>query len=172
MISLCEVRLVVFDFDGVFTDNKVIVSEEGVESVSCNRSDGLGLHRLRELGVEAMILSTETNRVVSVRAEKLRLPCIQGCNDKLKALLSEVNGRGLNLGEVAFVGNDINDADCLSNVGCSVVVADAYEEVVPLADIVLSRRGGYGAVREFCDLIWNSRKAEGQNEIRNILSGR
>tara|TARA_B100001115_G_C15723751_1_gene352103 strand:- start:225 stop:743 length:519 start_codon:yes stop_codon:yes gene_type:complete len=172
VISLCEVRLVVFDFDGVFTDNKVIVSEEGVESVSCNRSDGLGLHRLRELGVEAMILSTETNRVVNVRAEKLRLPCIQGCNDKLKALLSEVNGRGFNLGEVAFVGNDINDADCLSNVGCSVVVADAYEEVMPLADIVLSRRGGYGAVREFCDLIWNSRKAEGQNKTGNIRSGR
>ena len=79
----------------------------------------------------------------------------------MKALLSEVNRRGLSLEEVAFVGNDINDADCLSNVGCSVVVADAYEEVMPLADIVLSRRGGYGAVREFCDLIWNSRKAEG-----------
>jgi 3-deoxy-D-manno-octulosonate 8-phosphate phosphatase (KDO 8-P phosphatase) len=154
---LTDIRLVVFDFDGVFTDNTVTVSETGVESVVCCRSDGLGLHRLRAVGVPAMVLSTETNQVVRVRAEKLGLPCIHGCEDKLSALRNEAEQRGLDLAQIAFVGNDINDGTCLQNVGVAVVVADAYAEVMPFADIVLKRRGGDGAVREFCDLVWCGR---------------
>ena len=109
------------------------------------------------MGVEAFILSTETNPVVSARARKIGLSCIQGTEDKLQVLREEASRRGIGLEEIAFVGNDINDVECLEHVGVAVVVADAYPEVRLLADIVLERDGGKGAVREFCDLFWRSR---------------
>lgn len=158
------IQLAVFDFDGVFTDNSVWVSEKGEESVRCNRSDGLGLRRLREVGVEARILSTETNPVVTARARKLNLPCEQGVGEKgtvLEALRAE---RNLTWEEVAFVGNDINDRPCLVKAGLAVVVADAWAEVKPLAALVLTRNGGEGAVREFCDLLWNAKKSGSAGE--------
>lgn len=154
------VRLVVFDFDGVFTDNRVWVDERGEESVACSRSDGLGLRRLAEVGVETLVVSTETNPVVSVRARKLGIDCLQGVDDKLAAVRGEAAVRGLALDEVAYVGNDINDGECLRAVGLPVVPADAWPEVMPLARWVLSRAGGYGCVRELCDAIWAARRGE------------
>lgn len=148
-----RLKLAVFDFDGVFTDNRVMVSDDGRESVQCCRSDGLGLRRLEQVGVKALILSTETNGVVSCRARKMGIPCLQGVDNKLATLRAEVEERGVSLGDVAFVGNDINDADCLKAVGLAVVVADAWTEVRPLAKWVLKRKGGEGAVREFCDMV-------------------
>ena len=147
-------RLVVFDFDGVFTDNRVVVGEDGSEAVFCCRSDSLGLHRLRDVGVDMFILSTETNPVVAARAAKLDLPCLQGVDDKEAVLRTEIESRGIDLSDTAFVGNDINDANCLRIVGFPVVVSDAWLEVKSLAALVLSNRGGHGAVREFCDLVW------------------
>ena len=96
-----RVRLVVFDFDGVFTDNTVLVASDGTESVRCWRSDGLGLRMLRELGLQLFVLSTETNPVVAVRCAKLELPCRQGCADKAAALAELAAARGLSLGDVA-----------------------------------------------------------------------
>ena len=155
--QLRAIRLVVFDFDGVFTDNRVYISQDGVESVCCNRSDGLGLRRLDEAGVEYMILSTEENPVVAVRAAKLKIASRQGLVDKAAVLDEERRRRGLDWGQVAFVGNDINDADCLRLVGLPVLVADAFDEVKPLAKLVLMSKGGAGAVREFCDMLWHAR---------------
>jgi N-acylneuraminate cytidylyltransferase len=145
------VALVVFDFDGVFTDNRVWVGAGGVESVACSRSDGIGLQRLRDLGLPMMVLSTEPNPVVADRCRKLGVPCEHGLADKgerLRALLGE---RGIDPAHVVYVGNDVNDRDCLRTVGCPVVVADAHPDVVPLARIVLPERGGAGAVRGLCD---------------------
>lgn len=153
-----RIRLVVFDFDGVLTDNRVIVSADGTESVVCCRSDGLGLRRLREAGVQALILSTEPNSVVRRRAKKLEVDCVQGVADKLVALRREASRRGVRLSETAYVGNDINDAACLRAVGLPVVVADAWPEIAPLAKWVLGRPGGKGAVREFCDAVWTVKR--------------
>lgn len=150
---LAAIDLVVFDFDGVFTDNKVYVFDDGREAVCCSRSDGLGLQRLRDSGVHAVILSTETNQVVSARARKIGLDCIQGLTDKGSALRRLIAERSTDPDHVAFVGNDINDMECLRMVGLPVVVADAYAEVAVLAKFRLSCNGGQGAVREFCDLI-------------------
>jgi 3-deoxy-D-manno-octulosonate 8-phosphate phosphatase (KDO 8-P phosphatase) len=158
---LKDIKLVVCDFDGVFTDNSVWVSQDGVESVRCNRSDGLGLRRLREAGVEGMIISTEVNPVVSARAGKLKIPCEQGVKDKALCLEQIRRERGLEWHEIAFIGNDINDRPCLEIVGLPVVVADAWDEVKPLAKWVLKRNGGKGAVREFCDAVWEV-KSHGQ----------
>ncbi len=156
-MKINQIVFVVFDFDGVFTNNMVYVNQQGIESVRCCRSDGLGLRRLDEVGVSCMILSTETNPVVISRAEKLKVACRQGLEDKLTVLNEERERRGLSWEQVAYVGNDINDADCLRAVGLPVIVADALDEVKPLAKMVLTRKGGEGAVREFCDMIWQAK---------------
>ena len=151
---LAQVRLAVFDFDGVFTDNRVWTSERGEESVACWRGDGLGLRRLDEVGVGYVIVSTEENAAVAARARKLRAACVNDVPDKLVVLREQAAERGVGLDRVAYLGNDINDADCLRAVGLPVVPADAWPEVVPLARWVLERRGGEGCVREFCDALW------------------
>jgi YrbI family 3-deoxy-D-manno-octulosonate 8-phosphate phosphatase len=155
--DLRAVGLVVFDFDGVFTDNRVWVSETGAESVACWRGDGIGLRRLDEVGVGYVIVSTEPNPVVARRAEKLRSRCVHGADDKAAVLRDEAFRVGVELDSVVYLGNDVNDSDCLEAVGLPVVPADAWPEVVPLARWVLTRRGGRGCVRELCDAVWRSR---------------
>lgn len=146
------IRLVAFDFDGVFTDNMVYVFQDGSEAVRCFRSDGIGLRKLNQAGIETIILSTETNPVVTERSRKLGIRCVQSCNDKLQALEAIIQEMNLSMAEVAFVGNDINDLPCLTSVGLPIVVQDAYADVIPHALYQTKARGGYGAVREVCDL--------------------
>lgn len=148
-----EVRLLVLDFDGVLTDDRVWVSEDGAESVACHRGDGMGISLLRGAGIETVVLSTEKNPVVSARCRKLDVPCIQGLEDKGAALERVIQERGFGAEEVAYIGNDVNDIPCLERVGLPVVVADAHPDVLPSALLVLSRPGGHGAVREFCDML-------------------
>ena len=145
-------RLVAFDFDGVFTDNMVYVFEDGREAVRCTRSDGLGLSKLKALGLATVIISTETNPVVTARAAKLAVRCVQSCADKRAALDGLAAELGLALREVAFVGNDVNDLPCLTCVGLPIVVRDAHPDVVPYAYYRTGAPGGHGAVREVCDL--------------------
>lgn len=147
-----EIRLVVFDFDGVFTDNMVYVFEDGREAVRCSRGDGLGLQRLERLGLATLIVSTETNPVVSARGRKLGIQCLQGCKDKRAALETRVQEMGLSLAQTAFVGNDVNDMPCLMCVKLPIVVQDAHPDVLPYALYQTKARGGHGAVREVCDL--------------------
>jgi YrbI family 3-deoxy-D-manno-octulosonate 8-phosphate phosphatase len=158
--SVLQLRLIVFDFDGVFTDNAVYVNQDGVESVRCWRSDGLGLSLLRRLGLEVMVLSTEDNPVVTARCRKLKLRCDQGVTDKALRLQELAKEHGLSLSQVAYVGNDINDSGCLELAGLPVVVADAHPVVVPLAKWKTRKSGGAGAVREVCDLIFAVRQGD------------
>jgi YrbI family 3-deoxy-D-manno-octulosonate 8-phosphate phosphatase len=157
--ELTGIRLVVFDFDGVFSDNRVWTNDRGEESVACFRGDSAGLRRLDEVGVDYFILTTETNDAVPARARKIRCECICGIEDKLPVLHEELARRGVALAETAYVGNDVNDAGCLAAVGLAVIPADAWPEVMPLAGMVLERRGGHGCVREFCDAVWNAKRA-------------
>jgi YrbI family 3-deoxy-D-manno-octulosonate 8-phosphate phosphatase len=147
-----QTRLIAFDFDGVFTDNMVYVFEDGREAVRCTRADGLGLSKLKQLGIHSVIISTETNPVVSARARKLKVRCIQGVEDKRAALESILREHDLTLAQAAFVGNDINDLPCLTAVALPIVVQDAHPAVLPHARYQTKTRGGYGAVREICDL--------------------
>ena len=148
---ISKIRLVGFDFDGVFTDNMVYVFEDGSEAVRCSRGDGIGLQKLKHLGIEAVIISTESNPVVSARARTLQIRCVQDCADKRKALEHIAEEIGISLAEVAFVGNDINDLPCLTCVALPIVVQDAHQDVIPLALYQTKNPGGYGAVREICD---------------------
>lgn len=159
-VAVRGTRLLVFDFDGVFTDSGVYVTDEGHESVRCDRSDGLGLQRLAENGLDLLILSTETNPVVTARAQKLKVACVQGQGKKLEALTVHAKERGVTLDQVAFVGNDINDAECLRAVGFPIVVQDAWPEVARLARFRTKRPGGHGAVREVTDLFYSVRSQE------------
>lgn len=149
---LCAVRLVAFDFDGVFTDNMVYVFEDGSETIRCFRGDGIGLRKLERAGIETVIISTETNPVVTARSRKLGIRCVQGCEDKRGSLEAIVCELGLSLAQVAYVGNDINDLPCLTCVGVPIVVRDAHPDVVGRALYRTQTPGGHGAVREICDL--------------------
>ena len=156
--KFARVRLVVFDFDGVFTDNTVYVSQDGVESVRCWRSDGLGLSMLKAARIDMAIVSTETNPVVTARGRKLAMQCVQGCDDKLTAVKTLAAEYGVSLADVAFVGNDVNDLPCLQAVGLPIVVRDAHPDVVEVAAFRTTTPGGRGAVREVCDAIVAARK--------------
>ncbi len=145
--------LVVFDFDGVFTDNRVLVDETGNESVFCDRGDGMALSRLREAGIPGLILSKERNPVVEARARKVNLPCAQAIDGKAAYLRDHCTREGIDLRDVIYVGNDLNDLECFAIVGCPVAVADAVPQVAAAARIVLSKPGGRGAIRELIDMI-------------------
>ncbi len=156
--DLAQIRLLVLDFDGVLTDNRVLVHQDGSEAVRCNRSDGLGIERLRAGGrVETVVLSKETNPVVAARCRKLDLACAQGHDDKLSQLEQMAVARDLEAAQIAFVGNDVNDLEAMTWCGVSIAVADAYPEVIAAANLVTRRRGGRGAVREVCDLLLGAR---------------
>lgn len=144
---------VVFDFDGVMTDNSVLTGQDGNEFVACDRSDGLGLAALRKAGIRLQVISTEENPVVAARCAKLKIPCIHGVEDKARRLAQWLAEEGIDPARSIYVGNDRNDAGCMELVGCPVAVTDAYPEARQRALIVLEREGGKGAVRELCDLI-------------------
>lgn len=148
-----SIALVVFDFDGVFTDNRVWVTQDGLEAVACHRGDGMGLALLRARGIEAAVLSTEANPVVTARCRKLKLECVQDLQDKGAALRALAQEKGIDLDNVIYVGNDVNDLACMRLAGYGVAVSDSHPKALAQADLVLQERGGYGAVRELCDLI-------------------
>ena len=148
-----DVDAVVTDFDGVHTDDSVHVGSDGSESVTVSRSDGMGVSLLRRAGLPVLILSTETNPVVSVRAHKLKVEVRQAVDDKASVLTRWAADRGLDLARVAFVGNDVNDLGCLRLVGWPVAVADAHPLVLAAARVILTRAGGHGAIRELADRV-------------------
>ncbi|WAL40124.1 acylneuraminate cytidylyltransferase [Brevibacterium sp. BRM-1] len=148
-----DVDAVVTDFDGVHTDDAVLLSEDGTESVRVHRGDGMGVAALVRAGVPFLILSKERNPVVTRRAQKLRVDVAQGIDDKATAIEAWMRERGLDPERVAYVGNDINDLAAFSAVGWPIAVADAHPAVLAAARTVLEASGGQGAVREVCDLV-------------------
>ena len=148
--------LIVYDFDGVMTDNKVYVDQHGNEMVQVSRADGLGIAEIRKLGIQQMILSTETNPVVSARAKKLDLFCLQGVDKKAQALTEYCNVHQISLSDVAYVGNDINDLEVMKLVGITFCPADAHVSIKEISQCILSSKGGNGVSREILDLLSQS----------------
>ncbi len=149
-----NLKIVFFDFDGVFTNNFVFTNENGVESVMSNRSDGYGLKMLREVGVDFLIISSEINKVVERRAEKLRINCYSGVENKLAQLKKTLNEKKISSDNVEFIGNDINDIECMNYLGLGVAVKDAFPHVKKASNLILKKAGGRGAVREFCEMVY------------------
>jgi YrbI family 3-deoxy-D-manno-octulosonate 8-phosphate phosphatase len=148
-----KISLAVFDFDGVFTDNRVWVDEQGHEMIAAYRSDSYGISLLAARGIPSLVISTEPNPVVEARCKKMRIDYIQGVKDKAPVLADVLKQKGISPDEVVFTGNDVNDLGCFKLAGFAVAVADALPEAINNADLVLKNKGGHGAVRELCELI-------------------
>jgi 3-deoxy-D-manno-octulosonate 8-phosphate phosphatase (KDO 8-P phosphatase) len=148
-----KIKLIVYDFDGVMTNNKVHMDQNGIEMVQVNRADGLGVAEIKKMEIEQIIMSTETNPVVSARAIKLDIPSLQGLDNKKDALLDYSKKNDIDLKNVAYVGNDINDKDAMAIAGFSFCPNDSHESIKEIADHILQRNGGDGVIRELLDLI-------------------
>lgn len=148
-----KIKLIISDFDGVMTDNRVLVDEDGKESVFVSRADGQAVHILRSLGIQLVILSSETNGVVSMRARKLGVECIQSISDKAQCLKDYCKNRNIMLRNVAYIGNDINDYEAMKLAGFKIVPQDAYKEVKQIANYITKVNGGYGVIREIASVI-------------------
>lgn len=146
--QLKNLKLIIYDFDGVMTDNRVMVDQDGKESVIVNRGDGYGVSRIKELGIEQVIISTERNQVVRRRAEKLGIDVIHNVEDKKTTVAAYCMEKGYDLSHVMFVGNDLNDYDAMMSVGVKGAPADAEEEILVVADWISEARGGYGVIRQ------------------------
>lgn len=154
-----KIDLVICDFDGVITDNRVWVDQDGKESVAAYRSDSIRIRELREKGIEVSILSSEPNRVVEARAKKMGVEAIHGIGiqEKGRVMREVLAQKNIQAENVLYIGNDLNDLPCFEIAGWCVAVADAYPEVIRAADFVLSKAGGHGALRELCDLLLEQR---------------
>lgn len=153
--KLCSIINVVFDFDGVMTDGMVWVTQEGQEIVQVSRKDGLGIEMLKAAGIRIGVLSKETNPVVAARCAKLGISCYQGVDDKAKKLLEEFSWI---LGQTLYMGDDLNDLECIKLAGFGVTVADGHPACKSAAQYVARRKGGKHAVREVCDLLLEARR--------------
>jgi 3-deoxy-D-manno-octulosonate 8-phosphate phosphatase (KDO 8-P phosphatase) len=154
-IAVADVSLIVFDFDGVLTDNKVYVFQDGSEAVACNRADGLAFDLLRAQGFSTVIISTERNPVVRMRADKLRIPVLYSIADKVAALHRYCQENALNPERVMFVGNDLNDLPIMAASAYPIAVADAHPRVREKAWSVLQTPGGAGVAREIVERVVN-----------------
>ena len=149
-----KIKLLVMDFDGVLTDNRVWVTQNGEEAVAANRSDSLGLALLREQkNVASLVISKERNPVVEARCRKINLPVLQGIDDKATTLKNYLAEKKIDASEVIYIGNDTNDLPCFPVAAFAFAPADALPEVQRKADWVLENQGGRGAVRELCDIL-------------------
>ncbi len=148
-----DLGMIAYDFDGVLTDNRAMVSQDGAESVTVNRSDGLVILRMAAMGIKQVIISKERNPVVLKRAEKLNLEVTHACDDKVTAFEEYRESHGVPLEKTFFFGNDLNDIEVMKIAGTAVAPSDATPAAKALADIITSAKGGYGVVREFFDMV-------------------
>lgn len=156
ILSIENLDLIVYDFDGVMTNNKALVDQNGKESVFVSRSDGLAISGIKKMNIPQIIISTEKNEVVQKRAEKLNIPCIQGVTNKKDILLDYTQKNQLDLSKVIFIGNDINDLDAMKIVGYPVAPADSFFMIKKIAALILRSNGGEGVIREIYELLINN----------------
>ena len=150
-ILLNNIDAFIFDFDGVLTNNLVYLDQNGKESVSCSRADGLAFDVLRKLDKPAFILSTENNPVVTMRTKKLKVPVVQGVADKVEAIKELVNKNNYNLKNIIYVGNDLNDYLVMRLCGYSACPADSHPKIKSISSVILKMKGGNGVVRELLE---------------------
>ncbi len=155
---LANIRLVAFDVDGVFTDGRFYLSNDGVESKTFNTQDGYGIRQVLLAGIEIAVISGRRSAAVQQRMDELGVRhVIQGCSDKITAFETLTKELGITNAECIYVGDDVPDLPLLGKAGISVAVANAVAEVRELSDYTTQARGGFGAVREVCDLLLRAR---------------
>ena len=154
-LSINDIDALIFDFDGVLTNNLVFLDDKGNELVCCSRSDGLAFDVLRKLEKPSYIISTEKNLVVAARAKKLKIEAIQGVSDKVEALLELIKIHDYDLKRILFVGNDLNDYSAMKLCGHTACPSDSHWEIKKLSDVILDVQGGKGVVRELLEKTLN-----------------
>jgi YrbI family 3-deoxy-D-manno-octulosonate 8-phosphate phosphatase len=141
-------KILFTDFDGCLTDDRVWLNQDGEEFVAANRKDGLAVNRLKNLGIQIVITSTETNKVVLARGNKMGVEVLQGLSDKAESIEQYLNQKNLSWNDVWYIGNDVNDLGALEKVKLSICPADAIKKVRKTVDIVLKTIGGKGILSE------------------------
>ena len=153
--ELTNLKILFFDFDGVFTDNFVYTSEIGEEYVKCSRLDGMGLGKIKKIDLMPIIISSEKNQVVTVRAKKLGVCCYQSIEDKAAKIKEICREFGVRPKDQLFLGNDENDIPAFELVGINVAVNDFYPGIAQHVKYKTKNRGGHGAVRELCEIVYS-----------------
>tara|TARA_B110000908_G_C10078347_1_gene368382 strand:+ start:282 stop:767 length:486 start_codon:yes stop_codon:yes gene_type:complete len=148
-----NIKLFIYDFDGVMTNNTFLLDVNGNEYVSLNRSDGMAVQMIKSLGFSQLILSTEDSKLVKNRANKLCIDAFYGIDNKLKKLKSIVKDQGIEPENVGYIGNDINDLEAMSYVGLRMAPADAEMSILNICDHIIDRKGGAGVIRELYFMI-------------------
>ena len=152
-IDMEDIELIAYDFDGIMTDNKVIVSDDGREAVVANRADGLAISSIKEMGIAQVIISTESNKVVAARARKIGVPVLYNIVDKKECLVEYCRTNNYDINKTIYIGNDINDLEIMKMVRIAICPLDANDAVKEVSKYILSAKGGEGLIREFMDLI-------------------
>ncbi len=147
-------KVIVFDFDGVFTNNLALVDSDGKEYVLVNRADGLGVQFLKKKNLKLFIISSEKNKVVKMRSKKLNIECYYGVEDKVKILQQISKKINISLSKFIYVGNDINDLNAMKSCGLKLCPNDSHKEIKKISDIVLNTKGGGGITREIVEKIF------------------
>jgi len=150
-IPFRSIEAIVFDFDGVLTDNLVSIDQQGKEYVSCSRADGLAFDVLYKLKKPSYILSTEKNQTVTARAKKLKIHALQGVDNKVEGIKQLSEQKMFKIKNTLYIGNDINDYKVMQLCGYSACPSDSHEAIKSIATIVLKTKGGKGIVRELLE---------------------
>jgi 3-deoxy-D-manno-octulosonate 8-phosphate phosphatase (KDO 8-P phosphatase) len=148
-INLDQLDLIIYDFDGVMTNNLVYLSSDGIETVACNRSDGLAISIIKKYAIRQVIMSSEKNNVVKLRAKKLNIEVIHGIADKKKVLLEFCANNKYKLDRIVFIGNDLNDLEVMKLVAFPICPSDACDEIKFFSKYITKASGGNGVIREF-----------------------
>lgn len=152
-----KIKLLVCDVDGVFSDGRIYLGNDGEELKAFHTKDGFGIKALGNSGVSVAIITGRRSAIVTKRMTALNVKhIIQGQEDKLPALLTLAKELAINIDEIAYIGDDMPDLPCIIQVGLGIAVQDAHPMVISKADYTTYTRGGFGAVREICDLIMQS----------------
>jgi YrbI family 3-deoxy-D-manno-octulosonate 8-phosphate phosphatase len=146
-------KILFTDFDGCLTDDRVWLNQEGEEFVAANRKDGLAVKRLKNLGIQIVIASTETNKVVLARGNKMGVEVLQGLSDKAESIEHYLNQKNLSWNDVWYIGNDVNDLGSIRKAKFSICPSDAVEAVKKQVDLKLKTKGGYGVLSELATLL-------------------
>ena len=161
--AMKKIKLLICDIDGVFSDGRIYLGNNGEELKAFHTKDGYGIKALGASGVDVAVITGRTSNIVATRMTALNVKYIvQGEENKLPALEKMAEKLNLSLDEIAYIGDDMPDHECIDYVGLGIAVQDAHPSILSIANYTTFNRGGFGAVREICDLIMLS-----QNTLAN-----
>ncbi len=147
-LNFKNIKLIVLDFDGVLTDDKVTLNELNQESVTMHRGDGLAISYLKDKGYKVIVLSSEKSNLAKMRCKKLQIDCYNNIKSKIDFLKNYISGNKYKKSEILYVGNDLNDLECMKFVGIPIAVANSHDKVLKKSKLILNTKGGEGAIRE------------------------